>query len=307
MVKGTIFDIKRFAVHDGPGVRTTVFLKGCPMACQWCHNPEGIDKNKDLFYYQDRCIVCGECIEICQNRALSGSNEDEPYILIDRERCSVCGSCSEVCPTGALKIAGDVLEVKNILDIIKRSKLFYQTSGGGVTFSGGEPFAQYGFLKSLLERCKEEGIHVAVDTSGHVEPDKFEKLMNDIDLFLYDLKIIDEKRHVEYTGITNRYALHNLKKLSEKGRGKDVWIRFPAVPGVTTTKSNLDGVVTFLSELKGIKRISILPFHDVEEKYKKLGKPYLLSCKDIHAPTKEEIDEIASRFREEGFEVNIGG
>lgn len=307
MVKGRIFDIKRFAVHDGPGIRTTIFFKGCPMMCQWCHNPEGIDEDLDLFYYPETCMACGSCIDVCQFDAISEKGRNGPYIQINREICTKCGDCSEICPTESLKRAGKIVDVDHVFDIIKRSDLFYETSSGGVTFSGGEPFHQYDFLRALIEGCKEERIHITVDTSGHVQPEKFETLISSIDLFLYDLKIIDEKEHQKYTGVTNKYVIQNLKSLSEKGRGKDVWIRFPAIPDITMTESNITKMIDLLLDLKGIKRIDILPFHDVEEKYKKLGRPYLLSSTVTGAPTKKEIEEMAQRFREEGFEVHVGG
>ncbi len=297
---GTIFDVKRFAVHDGPGIRTTLFLKGCPMECHWCHNPEGIDTGSELFFHDERCINCGSCVELCETKALSRKDN---MIHMERKRCTRCGKCAELCPTEALKMAGETITERQAIDIIKRDELYYETSRGGVTFSGGEPLMQHEFLKELVKNCKREGIHVALDTSGHIEPGIFRKLMEDIDLFLYDLKMIDDENHRRYTGVSNRYVLKNLKTLSETD--KEVWIRFPVIPDITCTDSNIEGIISFLSELKNMNKIFLLPFHDVGEKYAKLGKDYLM--KDTKAPSRDRMDELRKKFVSRGFVVKEGG
>ncbi len=299
MVKGKIFDMKDFAVHDGPGIRTTVFFKGCPFRCWWCHNPEGIEKKDELFFYRARCIDCGRCSEVCSKDAVS---ESEEGVQIDRKRCEVCGRCAEVCPSEALKITGREVSVEDIFKEIDRSTLFHDTSGGGITLSGGEPFFQYDLMEGLVERCDAEGIHVAVDTSGHVDPEKFESMIDKIDLFLYDLKFIDEELHEKYTGLTNKNVLKNLQTLLD--HDNEVWIRIPLIPEITATDENIGSIIEFLSQFKGVKEIHLLPYHGVKEKYNRLGKEYKLEVKNI---SRQRFESVRKRFEDEGYDVKEGG
>lgn len=299
MVKGKIFDIKQFAVHDGPGVRTTVFFKDCPLNCWWCHNPEGISLDNDIFYYETKCIGCETCIDICPEDAI----EMDGSISIDRERCTNCGLCAKKCPSGALQNTMRIVTSEEVIDEIKKSVIFYDSSDGGVTFSGGEPLMQPEFLKELIVKCREEDIHITLDTSGYADPDTFESIIDDIDLFLYDLKIVDDDLHRKYTGTSNEMILENLKTLSK--RGKEVIIRFPVIPGITDTEENLDDIVDFLFDLKHIKEIDVLPYHNVEEKYNKLGKEYKLE--ESRSLNEESIQDIKNRFEKEGFFVKEGG
>ncbi len=301
MTKGKIFDIKHFAVHDGPGIRTTVFFKGCPLSCLWCHNPEGIKKKDELFFYQSKCIYCGRCVEVCHKQAIF-TKDDE--INIDWNECDSCGGCVDICPSEAMQMAGKRVSVEDVLDEVDRSTIFHDTSEGGITLSGGEPFYQYDFMKELVKRCGEEDIHVAVDTSGHVKPKKFHSVMDKIDLFLYDLKFIDESLHKKYTGISNRYILKNLETLMEKG-DNDVYIRIPLIPDITTDKKNIECIIDFLSSFKGIREIHLLKYHNVEEKYKRLGKTYEL--KDLDTCSRSSVDKIIKRFENEGYKVKEGG
>lgn len=299
MIKGKIFDIKQFAVHDGPGVRTTVFFKGCPLSCWWCHNPEGISLDNDIFYYETKCIECGTCIDVCPEDAI----EMDGSISIDRERCTNCGLCAERCPSDALQNTVRTVTSEDVMDEIRKSIIFYDSSDGGVTFSGGEPLLQPEFLKELIDKCNEEDIHITLDTSGYADPDTFESIVDDIDLFLYDLKIIDDDIHRKYTGTSNEMILENLKTLYKKG--KEVIIRFPVIPGITDTEENLDDIVDFLSELKHIKEIDVLPYHNVEEKYNKLGKEYKLE--ESRSLNEKSIQSIKEIFEKEGFFVKEGG
>ncbi len=301
MVYGNIFDIKQFAVHDGPGIRTTIFLKGCPLECSWCHNPEGIDYEDDLFFYESKCIGCGSCVGVCPENAIEMKGK---IINIDRDLCQLCGNCSEVCPTAALEIAGKRMSVEEVMDEIERSTIYHDTSSGGVTLSGGEPFQQFEFMKELIERCKEKDIHVTVDTCGHVETEKLDEVKDKIDLFLFDLKIMDEDLHKEYIGVGNEKILKNLKSLLREG-DNEVIIRFPLIPGITDTKENISSILDFLAPLKGVREIDVLPYHDVREKYNRLGKEY--EIKDIEAPGRERIEKIKRRFEEEGYLVKEGG
>ncbi len=299
MVEGKIFDIKQFAVHDGPGIRTTIFFKGCPLNCWWCHNPEGITLDNDIFYYKTKCIRCGTCIDVCPEDAI----EMDGSISIERKECTGCGLCSDNCPSNALQNTLRTITSEEIMDEIRKSIIFYDSSDGGVTFSGGEPLMQPEFLKELIDKCSKEEIHITLDTSGYAEPDIFGSIIDNIDLFLYDLKIIDDELHKKYTGTSNKMILRNLKTLSKKG--KEIIMRFPAIPGVTDTEKNLDEVTDFLSELKHIKEIDVLPYHDVEEKYNKLGKEYKLE--GLKSLKEESIQSIKERFEKEGFFVKKGG
>lgn len=299
MVKGKIFDIKQFAVHDGPGIRTTVFFKGCPLNCWWCHNPEGISPGDDIFFYKTKCIGCGTCIEVCPENAI----KQEDAISIDRDKCTSCGICADNCPSDALKNAGRTVTSDEVIAEIRKSIIFYDSSNGGVTFSGGEPLMQPEFLKDLIDGCREEEIHITLDTSGHVDTDTFESIIDDVDLFLYDLKIMDDEKHKKYTGTSTDKVLKNLKLLSKKG--KEVIIRFPVIPGITDTDENIEKIIDFLSDIKNVSEIDILPYHNVEEKYKKLGKEYKLNV--VKSPDESKIKQIKERFEKGGFLVKEGG
>ena len=299
MVKGNIFDIKQFAVHDGPGIRTTVFFKGCPLNCWWCHNPEGISTDNDIFFYETKCIGCGTCIEICPEDAVT----QEETILIDKEKCTYCGICAKNCPSDALQNTRRTVTSDEVMSEIKKSIVFFDSSDGGVTLSGGEPLMQSEFLKELIKKCKEEDLHITLDTSGYIDSDTFESIIDNIDLFLYDLKIMDDEQHKKYTGTSNKKILKNLKLLSK--RGKEVIIRFPVIPGITDTDENLENIIDFLSGLKNIREIDILPYHNVEEKYKRLGKEYKLE--DVKSPEESRIKDVKERFEKEGYVVKEGG
>jgi len=301
MVKGKIFDIKNFAVHDGPGIRTTVFFKGCPLNCHWCHNPEGIDSSEDLFYYDSKCIGCWNCIDVCPLDAIS---KEGAKIKIDRALCDVCGECVKGCPTTALQIAGKEVTVEHVMEEIRKSTIYHDTSQGGVTLSGGEPFQQFDFMRRLIERCKEEDIHVTVDTSGFVDKEKLNSIKDKVDLFLFDLKIMDDEKHREYTGVSNRPILENLKNLLEDDRS-EVIIRFPLIPDITDTEENIDSILEFLSDFKSSKEIDILPYHDVVEKYNRLRREYKIE--DVSMPERARVNKVKKRFEDEGYTVKEGG
>ena len=301
MVKGKIFDIKNFAVHDGPGIRTTVFFKGCPLNCHWCHNPEGIDSSEDLFYYDSKCIGCWNCIDVCPLDAIS---KEGTKIKIDRALCDVCGECVKGCPTTALQIAGKEVTVEHVMEEIRKSTIYHDTSQGGVTLSGGEPFQQFDFMRRLIERCKEEDIHVTVDTSGFVDKEKLNSIKDKVDLFLFDLKIMDDEKHREYTGVSNRPILENLKNMLEDDRS-EVIIRFPLIPDITDTEENIDSILEFLSDFKSSKEIDILPYHDVVEKYNRLRREYKIE--DVSMPERARVNKVKKRFEDEGYTVKEGG
>jgi|YelNatPaOPRAMG01_1025707.scaffolds.fasta_scaffold15071_2 pyruvate formate lyase activating enzyme len=300
--EGIIFDIMRYAIHDGPGVRTTIFMKGCPLQCWWCHNPEGISSTNDLAYFDYKCIGCKTCVNVCPTKAIT-FNRDKHFI--DRNTCTKCGVCADTCPTGALKIIGRKISLEDLMATIERDIILYDTSGGGVTFSGGEPLYQPLFLKEALKECKDRKIHVALDTSGYAHPEVFKSIAEHVDLFLYDLKLLDDFNHRKYTGVSNKLIIENLTYLVEIGRGKDVIIRFPVIPKITDTDENVGKLVDLLQKLKGVAEVDLLPFHDISEKYMRIGKEYLMP---IHsAPSEERLAYIREKLEAIGLRVKIGG
>jgi len=301
-VKGTIFNIQRYCVHDGPGIRTTVFLKGCPLRCWWCHNPEGLSPSRDLAYIEFRCIRCGTCVRVCPRHAIELK---EGKIVFDRSRCVKCGICANYCPTSALTIIGREITVSELMNEILKDVLLYDYSGGGVTFSGGEPLYQPEFLKAAIIECKKHRIHVALDTSGYAPPELFDSIAKHVDLFLFDIKLVDEQDHIKYTGVSNKLILRNLKSLVEGGRGKDIILRFPVIPGITDTEKNIKLIEKLLIELRKIEEIDLLPYHDVSEKYARLGMEYRMPVRK--APPRERLEYIKERFEALGLYVKIGG
>jgi len=299
-MKGTVFDIKRFSIHDGPGIRTTVFLKGCPLSCWWCHNPEGQSPGPELVLRANRCIGCGACVEACPNGAIFSQNG---LLRTDRGKCTLCGSCVEVCYTGAREIAGQVMTVEEVMAEIERDVPFYDGSGGGVTFSGGEPLLQRDFLLDLLRACRQRNVHTAVDTSGLAPPETVERVGELADLFLYDLKLMDEERHRRYTGVSNRLILENLRALA--GQGRRVILRVPVVPGINDDDGNVRRIGELAAEL-GLDQVCLLPYHHTgADKYRRLGKDYLLP--EVRPPSEERMEELAQVLRAFGLQVKVGG
>ena len=267
-MKAKIFEIKRFAVHDGDGIRTTVFFKGCPLQCAWCHNPEGLSMQTELAYFSHKCISCGECISACPTGAHFFENERHVF---SRERCTACGKCEKVCLGKALMLYGKEMAVEELLPILLQDKEFYTRSGGGITFSGGECMLQIDFLEEILKECKKRGLHTAVDTAGSVSWDSFERILPYTDLFLYDVKFFTEELHKQWTGVSNRLILENLKKLSQKA---NVVVRIPVIPNVNDDEEELKKIKDFLGKLP-VKKIEILPCHGLgESKYDALDLPY---------------------------------
>lgn len=265
-MKAFIFDIKRFAIHDGPGIRTTVFFKGCPLECWWCHNPEGQKQEPEIMVRD--CISEGTVV----------SRKDE---TIGRE-----------------------VTIDEVMHEIEKELIFYEESGGGVTLSGGEPLMQQEFAVTLLDTCRERGIHTALDTCGYAPTEIFTPVIDKADLFLYDLKIIDDEKHRDYTGVSNRLIIDNLKVLSE--RKKQTYIRFTIIPGVTDTDENIRGAIDLVSALQNIEEIDLLPFYNyASEKYKRLNRENRM--RDVKPPSDERLKEIKQRFEQNGFTVKIGG
>ncbi|MEK6192986.1 MAG: glycyl-radical enzyme activating protein [Deltaproteobacteria bacterium] len=301
MQTGIIFDIKRYAIHDGPGIRPTVFFKGCPLTCPWCHNPEGIDRSQRVVYRKSVCIGCLECLEACPEQALSATPDG---IHTDEQCCQHCGTCVDACPSGAREQVGKNETVSSLMHLIKKDVPFFDTSGGGVTFSGGEPLMQPEFLFECLRLCGRAGIHRAVDTSGYAELEIIKQIAMETDLFLYDLKFMDSEKHRHFTGVSNPLILTNLKYLARSGAR--VTIRFPLIPGINDNDENIDLVGMFLRILPEIETVHILPYHGYQEnKYIHLDTIYM--AKNIPTPTPDDLSRAKKRFEGFGLKVDIGG
>ena len=265
---GVLFDVKRFAIHDGPGIRTTAFLKGCPLACTWCHNPESQRPDPELLERPDRCTGCGACVAACPERAI---RIERGHATTDRDRCTACGACVPVCPAEARSIVGVMWTAEALISELAEDGLFFEQSGGGITCSGGEPLHQPAFCAAVLRGCRERGIHTAVDTCGVARESALLSVAEETDLFLYDLKLMDDARHRRATGASNAAVLSNLERLDRWG--KRVWIRIPLIPGVNDDEENLAELVGFVHKLRRVEAVQVLPYHrGGEAKWAGLGR-----------------------------------
>jgi len=281
-----IFDIKRHALHDGPGIRTTIFFKGCPLRCVWCHNPESMDPGLEIGFYPADCIQCGDCVEACPNGAAQMGLPER----IDRAMCKRCGTCAEVCPGRGLRQIGCFYEIDELLDIILRDQVYYQTSGGGVTLSGGEPALHVDYISQLLPKLKSVGIHTAMETSGFFDWSQFHtKILGWLDLVLFDVKLADPELHLKYTGKRNDVILQNLARLVRERPGS-VIPRIPLIPGITTRRTNLQKISSLFRET-GIRRCWLLPYNPLGfSKRKTIGKPMVNMPE--YMLTKEEMTKF---------------
>jgi pyruvate formate lyase activating enzyme len=302
MLQGLIFDIKPYSINDGPGIRVTLFMKGCPLNCLWCHNPESISSNFEKMYSKAKCIGCGTCVENCPKNALTLTDDG---IVTDFNACDLNGICAEVCPTKAIEMSGRMSTVEEVLKVIKRETVMMDMSEGGITISGGEPLLQPEFLIELLDACGREGIHRAVDTAGMVKTETLLEVAKRTDLFLYDVKLMDPIKHKKYTGVGNEKILSNLRALSESGAL--INIRIPLIKGINTDEDNLRETALFIDSLSGPKKlVSLLAYHNIAiNKYNKLGKAYDLS--GMEEPSKEDIDQAIAIFAEFDLEAVVGG
>jgi pyruvate formate lyase activating enzyme len=301
-IKGLVFHIIHGSFVDGYGVRTTVFLKGCPLRCVWCCNPESQHNYPELKVNQSLCNLCERCVEVCPVNAIK-LKIGEGNVEVDRKACTNCGKCVEVCCIKALDIFGRYMTVEEVFDIVRRDKDFYEESGGGVTVGGGEPTFQPHFTYALLKKCKQDHIHTALDTNGYTQTDEAFKVLQEADLRLYDIKGMNPQEHLRNTGASNEVVLANLQKLD--GLRRPVIIRMPIVPGCNDSDVNIKFAAEFLSKLKCVERVDLLPYHEYGKvKYKQLGREYRLNAQP---PSEDKIKEIKSLLERHGLNVQIGG
>ncbi|MBT4034801.1 MAG: glycyl-radical enzyme activating protein [Candidatus Marinimicrobia bacterium] len=297
-----IFDIKRYAINDGPGVRTTVFFKGCPLHCEWCHNPESYSAQKQKLYSKEKCIGCGDCVEACEQHACVLTPEG---IKTDTTLCILCGKCAEVCPTKATEMSGELRSVDEIMDVLKRDVPLMEQSAGGVTFSGGEPLMHPELLILLLDECGKMGIHRCIDTSGMSNSELLLEVAEKTELFLFDLKMMDSKQHRKFTGIPNDTILKNLRKLAETD--VQIIIRIPLIKDVNDNDDNIQKTAEFIAALPGEPRIvNLLPFHNsAVKKHEKLGQIH--DSRPLSEPSAQRQTRIIEIFKTNGIQASIGG
>ena len=301
-VSGMVSSIRRLAIHDGPGMRTIVFLKGCSLRCMWCAAPETQSPNRELLYYPERCLGCGNCLEACPEDAIMAPPGGPR--TIDRSRCTVCGECTEVCYAEALRIIGERKTVEQVIAEVARDAVFYEHSGGGVTLSGGEPLQQVEFTRALLQACKKRGFHTAMETCGFQSWKLFKTTLPDLDLLLYDVKHMDSLKHKQFTGVPNEIILSNLRIAA--ATGVETVIRVPVVSGFNDDEENMRAMGDFLRGINGIKRVDLLPYHRLgENTYRRLDREYTLG--EVPLKSEGELQHLAEILIKRGFEVHIGG
>jgi pyruvate formate lyase activating enzyme len=299
--KGLVFNIQKFSLHDGPGIRTIVFLKGCPLACVWCSNPESQSTSPELVYTSDRCIgssECHRCIAVCLEKALT--KDAKGKIGIDRSICDGCGDCAFVCPPRALEESGEWVGVDHVLSIVEEDDAFYVRSGGGLTVSGGEPLAQGAFVRALLDAARSRGIDTAIETSGLCNWKTMRDVAPMTDRIFFDIKCLDPEKHAQVTGVSNQKILQNFQRLRAELPEVDVVVRTPVIPGVNDSEDEIEAIVEFVNDAGGASAYELLPYHGFgESKYAKLGRQYRLS--HLEPPSKgrmKGLQRIATLCKE---------
>jgi len=299
-LKGVITNIQRFSIHDGPGIRTTVFLKGCNLRCFWCHNPETLEPKPQLQIFPNRCIGCGKCFERCPNHAHVQVNGQRQFL---RELCVACGACAETCYAEALVLVGQVKTVDEVVEEVLRDKPFYETSNGGVTLSGGEPLVQLEFSYAILERCRQEGLHTAIETAANFPWERLAAILPVTDLVMMDIKLMDSQKHRECTGVPNERILANALRLGEQSQ--PLIVRTPIVPGVNDTPEEVAAIAAFIARLPNLMYYELLPFHPMgTSKYESLGMDY--RARGLKAPPKDKMDALVEVARRYGITARHG-
>ncbi|BCS89836.1 glycyl-radical enzyme activating protein [Pseudodesulfovibrio sediminis] len=299
---GLVFDIQRFAVHDGGGIRTLVFLKGCPLSCKWCQNPESMNPKPELMRIPHSCIACVKCMANCPENVIKFGDTGE--VVLDRNNCTMCGECVNICYAGSMTIVGRYLTVDEVMTEVDRDQKFYSVSGGGVTFSGGEPTMQGEFLLECLKASKERGLHTAIETCGQAPWKTYESLLDHLDLVLCDIKHMDSDRHKELTGLPNETILNNISRLSQAGI--PLKVRLPLIPGSNDDAANLEATARFVATLPTAHGLDILPYHRLgEPKWHQLGKEYTMSGVSPH--DREAVLECAEIVEQFVDQISIGG
>lgn len=297
-MQGDVFNIQRFSIHDGPGIRTTVFLKGCPLSCRWCHNPEGMRPEQELLYDAKKCISCGLCVETCPNGCHAVGGESGNH-TIDRSACTACGQCVTACPSTALSLSFSRMTPEDILREVERDRPFYHEEGG-LTLSGGEPLLQAAFSREILRIHREKGIATAVDTSGFVPWESLKTVLPYTDIFLYDIKAVTPERHRAGTGVDNARILDNFRRLN--GEKTRIWARIPLIPGINDSEEEQERIVQWLSGRPCVERVTVMPYHTLgRNKYALVGReaPYTYSGHELESTA----EELRNRLRENGMFV----
>lgn len=295
-----VFDIQRFSVHDGPGIRSTVFLKGCPLSCLWCCNPESQKWHPEVLLNADLCIGCNRCVTACPTGAVVNNQGQLSY---NRQICTDCGSCVETCYADARTIKGAMMNVDQMVDAIIKDRAFYDNSGGGVTFSGGEPLMHAAFLEEVMKRCVEQGIHISVETCGHVPMANIERIAPYVSLFLFDIKHTDSEKHKAFTGVDNAQILANCRRLAELGR--EISIRVPVIPTFNMDEPTLSSIAQFAHEI-GAKNMHLLPYHRfASNKYNMLGRTYWHP--GVEKAEVEDVEVLRDAIAIPGLKIMIGG
>lgn len=298
MQTALIFNIQKFSIHDGPGIRTTLFFKGCPLTCQWCHNPESQAYGKEILVHAERCTCCGRCQRSCFNKAIEMV---EGQVIHDVDSCTHCESCIDECYHNAREVVGKAYTVQELMIEIAKDRPFYEQSGGGVTLSGGEVMTHIDFIEELVKSCKNEGISVAIDTCGYAPRENFIRIMENVDVFLYDLKCMDNELHRHYTGQGNDLILENLKTLSDLGA--TINLRLPLIAGINTDEGHIEQVLRFILNLN-ISSINLLPYHNMAAgKYHKKNSKHIKFAR----PSDERLEEIQEIFKQANYKIKIGG
>ncbi|WP_461204824.1 glycyl-radical enzyme activating protein [Clostridium sp. DL1XJH146] len=302
MITGTLFNIQKFSIHDGPGIRTTLFFKGCPMRCAWCHNPESFSLKPELLHNKEKCTLCGECAKNCVDGSITIKDNK---LNINNQIFSGDENIIDECVNNALTIAGKIYTIEDALEEALKDKIFYEESGGGVTLSGGECLTQINFVEELLKRLKAGNIHTTIDTCGYVPTDYFKRIAPYTDLFLYDIKLIDRKAHKNFTGVDNSLIIENLKYLGSLKA--NIFLRLPIIIGVNATEEHIKNIITLLEENNiNVEQVNLLPYHSIAAgKYDKLNLPYNKNAFSV--PTSEELNKYKSILEEKNYSVIIGG